>query len=75
MSRSDFESEVEERRSKKAIRGPCVYTAWNEVKHRDTEFYPAVSCDCECDKCGWNPAVAAVRIARLKERLQMGGDK
>lgn len=75
MKRSDYEIEAEERRSKVAIRAPCMYKKWNEVQHRDTEYYPAVSCSCECERCGWNPEVAAARIARLKERLQMGGEK
>ena len=73
MGRDDFTAEAEARRAKRDIRAPCMYKAWNEVQRKDTEFYPAVDCDCECSHCGWNPEVAARRIARLKERMQGGG--
>lgn len=73
MSRADFEMEAEERKSKTSIHAPCVYIAWNESKRRDVECYPAVTCSCECHRCGWNPEVADARIAQLKERLQIGG--
>jgi len=74
MSRADIEIEAEERRTKRSIRAPCVYNIWSDVKNREIEWYPAVSCSCECDKCGWNPKVAAARINRLKERLNIGGN-
>lgn len=73
MGQSDFEIEYEERRHKRLIRAPCVYTKWNEAQQREAELYPAVFCSHECDKCGWNPKVAAARITRLKERLNIGG--
>lgn len=54
------------RNSKNGLRAPCMFIRWDERKHADIEAYPAVSCDYNCDHCGWNPDVAADRVERLK---------
>lgn len=70
MATADRAEEAEDLRTKKLNRAPCVYSAWNDLKHKDTDFYPAVNCDYHCDTCGWNPVVAERRLEKLKLSLQ-----
>lgn len=64
MASNDYVSDAESRKTKRNNKAPCMYIAWSDHYHKDMEFYPAVNCSYECDRCGWNPAVAKDRIAR-----------
>ena len=72
MASNSYTADAEDRKMKRSIHAPCVYTAWNEYLKKDTEFYPAVGCSYDCKRCGWNPDVAAERIARIKEEMEGG---
>ena len=74
MAREGYVSEAEDRKMKRSIRAPCVYTAWNNILKQETEFYPAVWCEHDCAHCGWNPLVAEARLAKIRARLE-GGKK
>lgn len=72
MPSNDYASEAEERRKKRESKAPCVYSAWNEVLHKDTDFYPTVNCSYDCDHCGWNPEVKLRRLEKIKSNLKGG---
>lgn len=57
------------RNSKNGLRAPCMFIRWDERKQTDVEVYPAVTCEYQCNSCGWNPEVAAERIERRKNEL------
>ena len=65
---TDYHVDEAERKSKRERHAPCSYFEYNEVKHRDEECYPAVICNHDCGKCGWNPEVREKRIQALLER-------
>lgn len=47
---------------KRVSRAPCGGTVTEDGE--EYEVFPAVDCDLECEKCGWNPAVRQARIER-----------
>lgn len=72
---SDYRVDEASRTSKMKLKAPCVFTIWDDRKNMDVETYPAVHCNHECDRCGWNPAVGKKRIQALLERLAKEGRK
>ena len=57
------------RKSKAAISAPCVFEAWDNVRHKNVPAYPAVNCCYRCDACGWNPEVAKKRVEKMQAEL------
>lgn len=58
------------RKSKSSVSAPCSYEAWDEVRHKNVQVFPAVNCAYHCGTCGWNPDVKERRIAKIRESLQ-----
>lgn len=58
------------RKSKASMSAPCSYEAWDEVRHKNIQVFPAVNCSYDCEHCGWNPDVKEQRIAKIRESLQ-----
>lgn len=48
----------------KADKGaPCVFFSWNEKKRATMAYHPAVSCNMNCDSCGFNPKEQERRLS------------
>jgi hypothetical protein len=47
---------------KRVSNAPCGCQVQNGGE--EYQEFPAVDCDLECEKCGWNPAVRRARIER-----------
>ena len=57
------------RKSKSSMSAPCAYEAWDEVRHKNVEVFPAVICGYHCDTCGWNPEIAKKRVEKMQAEL------
>ncbi len=51
---------------------PCRYLGWNEVTGKEQMFFPTVTCDHDCEHCGWNPD-EQVRRMRTGKRIAWNG--
>ena len=69
-----------ERAYKRNVSAPCRFRARDQSGIMKV-LYPAVSCDCQCDHCGWNPEIRKKRVDKMLEELdearglQKGGKK
>ena len=70
MASNDYVTEAESRQTKKQMKAPCVYVAWNDMLNKDTDFYPAVNCSYDCAHCGWNPEVKQKRVEKIVAELE-----
>lgn len=50
-------------------KAPCVYRSPDPRTKRKRDYYPNVNCEFHCDHCGWNPAVAKKRVAKMLAEL------
>ena len=57
------------RKSKSSVSAPCSYEAWDEVRNKNVQVFPAVNCAYHCDTCGWNPEVAKKRVEKMQAEL------
>ena len=57
------------RKSKSSMSAPCAYEAWDEVRHKNVQVFPAVNCGYHCDTCGWNPEIAKKRVEKMQAEL------
>ena len=49
---------------------PCEYYDWDEAAARDRQMLPVNECQMQCGRCGFNPAVADLRLERIKKSWQ-----
>ncbi len=57
------------RKSKSSVSAPCSYEAWDEVRHKNVQVFPAVNCAYHCGTCGWNPEIAKKRVEKMQAEL------
>ena len=57
------------RKSKSSMSAPCAYEAWDEVRRKNVQVFPAVNCGYHCDTCGWNPEIAKKRVEKMQTEL------
>lgn len=57
------------RKSKSSVSAPCSYEAWDEVRRKNVQVFPAVNCAYHCDTCGWNPEVAKKRVEKMQAEI------
>ena len=57
------------RKSKSSVSAPCSYEAWDEVRRKNVQVFPAVNCAYHCDTCGWNPEIAKKRVEKMQAEL------
>lgn len=58
------------RKSKSSMSAPCSYEAWDEVRYKNVQVFPAVNCAYHCDTCGWNPEVAKKRVEKMQAEIE-----
>ena len=51
-------------------KAPCVFRSPDPRTKRKHDYYPSVNCEFHCDHCGWNPAVAKKRVAKMLAELE-----
>ena len=57
------------RKSKASVSAPCSYEAWDEVRRKNIQVFPAVNCAYHCGTCGWNPEIAKKRVEKMQAEL------
>ena len=57
------------RKSKSSMSAPCAYEAWDEVRRKNVQVFPAVNCGYHCNTCGWNPEIAKKRVEKMQAEL------
>lgn len=57
------------RKSRSSVSAPCSYEAWDEVRRKNVQVFPAVNCAYHCDTCGWNPEIAKKRVEKMQAEL------
>ena len=67
---ADEEKAKEERKSKRANKAPCTYSAPDPRTGRMRDYYPAVICSCDCAACGWNPEVKEKRVSKMMAEVE-----
>lgn len=58
------------RKSKSSVSAPCAYEAWDEVRRKNVQVFPAVNCAYHCDACGWNPEIAKKRVEKMQAEIE-----
>lgn len=58
------------RKSKSSMSAPCSYEAWDGVRRKNVQVFPAVNCVYHCDTCGWNPEVAKKRVEKMQAEIE-----
>lgn len=58
------------RKSKSSMSAPCAYEAWDEVRRKNVQVFPAVNCGYHCNTCGWNPEIAKKRVEKMQAEIE-----
>ena len=61
---------TKERMDKRKIQAPCAFKGPDPRTGRLRDYYPSVACPYDCAHCGWNPAVAKKRVAKMLAELE-----
>ena len=70
MGNNSYDNELKDRRYKKRVKAPCIFKDVNPRTNKPEDFYPTVQCQFNCSKCGWNPDVRKLRVAKARAEIE-----